>query len=359
MARSSGRLLILASLLVFVAGCSSSTPDKAPPANLNGQGATFIEPIMKFWTNLYAEQNEGTQINYQGTGSGAGIAQMTKKLCDFGCSDAPMNKKQTDEAAKIGPVVHVPLVIGAVVPVYNLEGVTKPLVFSGPVLAEIFLGKIAKWNDPKIVELNPGQPLPDLAIQPVYRADPSGTSFIFSDFLAKVSPEFKTIAGTSTTPNWPEKIGIKQSKSDGVAGHIGRTVGAIGYVELTFALDTKATYGMVKNSTGKAILADLESITAAADASLGTKPTAEPYSLHELTYNLTNAPGENSYPIAGMSFGVIYQKLPAATGKPTVAFLKWAASEEGQKYAAKRNYAPLPKALQDAVAARLDTVTFE
>jgi phosphate transport system substrate-binding protein len=335
----------------------SSTTSSSVKATLDAQGATFVEPIMKVWTNEFAEKTEGRiRVNYQGTGSGAGIAQMIAGKAAYGCSDAPMNKKQLDEAmSKGGAVVHVPLVIGAVVPMYNLE-VAEPLVFTGPVLADIFTGKITKWDDPKLVELNKTAKLPDLAIQPVYRADPSGTSFIFSDYLAKVSEEFKKTVGASTTPNWPEKIGIKHNKTDGVAGHISRTVGAIGYVELTFALDTKSKYGKVRNKAGKDILANLDSITAAAAASLGQKQTAEPYSLHEFTYNLTNADGDASYPIAGMSFAVIFNKLSGTNGKATIEFLKWATSAEAQGYAKKRNYAALPDALQQQIAEKLGKV---
>jgi phosphate transport system substrate-binding protein len=327
---------------------------------LDGQGATFVEPIMKVWTNEYGEKTNGdVQINYQGTGSGAGIAQMTKKLADFGCSDAPMNKKQLDEAlAAGGPVVHVPTVIGAVVPVYNLPGIDQPLTFTGPLLAEIFTGKVQKWNDPKLAALNPGVKLPDLGVQPVYRSDPSGTSFIFSNYLSKVSPEFKASVGSSTTPNWPSGVGTAQNKSDGVAGHITRNPGAIGYLELTYALDSKdkLKYGKVRNKAGKDFLADLDSITAAASASLGAKQTAEPYSLHELTYDLTDADGDASYPIAGTSFAVIYQKQQGAKGKAAVAFLKWCTGPDGQKLAKARNYAPLPEELQKKAHEKLDQV---
>lgn len=331
-----------------------------PAADVNAEGATFIEPIMKFWTSEFRDKTGGkVKINYQGKGSGAGITSMTKRLAAFGCSDAPMNAEQLKAAGDTGgPVVHVPLVIGAVVPVYNLPGVDKPLAFTGPVLAALFTGKITRWNDPRLKELNPGVDLPDLGVQPVYRSDPSGTSFIFTDYLSKVSPEFKTAVGAKTLPNWPKGLGIAQQKSDGVAGHITRTPGAIGYLELTYALDSKEQlkYGSVRNKANKDVRADLDSITAAAAASLGTPPADPPYSLHELTYNLTDAPGDGSYPIAGMSFGVLYQKLSGPEGKAVVGFLKWAASAEGQELAKKRNYAPLPDALREKVKARLDGV---
>jgi phosphate transport system substrate-binding protein len=353
--------------VVLLAGCGKTPPaDTAgrtplPPletAELNAQGATFVEPVMKEWANEFLALSDGkVKVNYQGTGSGAGVTQMTKKLAAFGCSDAPMNKKQLDEArATGGDVIHVPLVIGAVVPAYNLPGVDQTVTFTGPLLAEVFTGKVKKWNDPKLKALNPGLALPDLDLQPVYRSDPSGTSFIFADYLAKVDDGFRKTVGASTTPKWPETVGIRQPKSDGVAGYIDRTPGAIGYVELTYALDKKAKYGAVRNRAGTDVRADLDGITAAAAASLDQPQAHEPYSLHELTYNLTDAPGEKSYPIAGMSFAVLYRTQEGAAGKAVVAFLRWATGPEGQELAKARNYAPLPASLREKVHARLDTV---
>ena len=348
-------------LVPIAVGCSGGNSSGGSEIKLNGKGATFVQPIMNFWTSEYRDKtNGGVHINYQGTGSGGGISSMTDKLCDFGCSDAPMNSKQLAAAkAKGGDVVHVPLVIGAVVPMYNLPGLDKRLIFDGPSLAAIFTGSIKQWNDPKLQALNPGVNLPTMQIQPVYRSDASGTTFIFVDYLAKVSPEFKSTVGVSNDPNWPKEVGTRQNKSDGVAGHITRTPGAIGYVELTYALDTKSQYGSVVNKAGKTVTADLDSITAAATATLDRKQTDTPFSLHALTYSLTNADGETSYPIAGMSYAVVYAKLPAATGKPTVAFLKWSTSDEGQILAKKRNFAPLPEALRQQISQALDKVQYE
>ncbi len=359
-------------LLALQPGCAKTPPTDTGPAgdgpkvevpalekaDLNAHGSTFVEPIMKLWTEEFlGKTGDKVRINYQGGGSGAGVTNMTNKLSAFGCSDLPMNKKQSDAAeAAGGPVAHVPLVIGAVVPMYKLDGVDKPLVFSGPLLADIFTGKVTRWNDPKLAALNPGVALPDLDIQPVFRSDPSGTAAIFSDYLCKVDDGFRAAVGTSTTPVWPKGLGTAQNKTDGVAGYIDRSPGSIGFVELTFALDKKAKFGAVVNAAGKPVLADAASITAAAAASLGQKQTAEPYSLHELTYNLTNAAGDGSYPISGMSFAVLYQKQAGAKGRAVVEFLKWATSAEGQKMSAARNYAPLPDDLQKLVKARLDGV---
>lgn len=342
-------------VVVALAGCGKGG------TKVTGEGATFVEPVMKSWADEYKEKTGKTvAVDYKGSGSGAGVSAMTKKLAQFGCSDAPMTAELTKEAdGQGGAVIHVPLVIGAVVPVYNLPGLDKPLVFDGPLLAGLFTGQIKKWNDPAVAKLNPGVTLPDLAAQPVYRADTSGTSFIFTDYLAKVSPAFKTTVGASTKPTWPNGVGTAQSKSDGVAGYVSRTEGAVGYVELTFALGASLKFGSVVNKAGKPVAATLESITAAASATAAAKAPAEPpYSLHELTYNLTDAPGEASYPIAGMSFAVLYKTQPAAN-KPAVEFLKWATSAEGQTVAAKTNYAPLPPDLQAAVQARLGQVEFQ
>jgi phosphate transport system substrate-binding protein len=330
------------------------------PADLNAQGATFVEPIMVKWTEEFSEKTGGkVRINYQGTGSGAGVRALTNREAAFGCSDAPMTKQQLDDAVKSGgATIHVPTVIGAVVPMYNLPGVSETLKFDGPVLARIFTGRITKWNDPQIAQLNPGVALPAIDIQPVYRSDESGTSYIFSDYLSAVDAEFRTTVGASKKPKWPQNVGVAKPQSAGVAGHVtARTnEGAIGYIELTYALDTKAKYGSVRNAAGKDIAADIGSISAAAEASLEQKQTQEPYSLHDLTYNMTNAAGEKSYPIAAMSFAIVYKKQEGAKGKAGVAFLRWITSAQGQEMARHRNFVPLPAALQKKIAAKLDEI---
>lgn len=360
---------ILFGVTLAVAGCGPSDSGgkggtgPAGTAELKGVGATFVQPIMKDWTEKYLkETDDKVRVNYDAKGSGAGISAMTTQESDFGCSDAPMKKAEVEAAAaKGGAVLHVPLVVGAVVPVYTLNAVdkAKPLVFSGPVLADIFTGKITKWNDDKLKALNPGVALPDLGIKPVYRADKSGTSFIFSSYLGKVSPEFKKAIPASTEPAWPKEVGSREQQSKGVADAVARADGAIGYVELTFALDNKISFGMVQNKAGKPVLATLDAITKAAAAAMTNKPTAEPYSLHELTYDLTDADGAESYPIAAMSFAVLYKKQTEGKGKAVVEFLRWAAaSEKGQKMAGIRNFAPLPPELRTKVNALLDTVEF-
>lgn len=356
----------VAAAAVALTGCGGGGPSGPGGAGggvteVRGTGATFVQPIMKDWTEKYlTETGDRVRVNYDAKGSGAGIAAVTNKEADFGCTDAPMKRAEVEAAAaKGGAVVHVPLVIGAVVPVYTLKGVdaAKPLTFSGPVLADMFTGRIGKWNDPRIAALNPGVPLPDLAIKPVYRADKSGTSFIFASYLGKVSPAFKAAVPASTEPAWPKEVGSREQGSKGVADAVARADGAVGYVELTFALDNQIAYGAVTNRAGKPVLATLDSVAAAAAASLGDKQTAEPYSLHALAFDLLDAAGDGSYPIAAMSYAVVYQALPAATGKATVEFLRWAAtSDKGQQMAAVRNFAPLPAELRTKIGAALDGI---
>ena len=282
---------------------------------------------------------------------------MTDGVFFFGCSDAPMNKEFLEKAkAKHGEVVHIPLVIGAVVLPYNLPEVKEPLIFSGPVVADIFLQNITKWNDPKIQALNPGVTLPDLGITTIVRAESSGTSNVFTEYLAKVSPDFGKRIKPSTTPNWPEGI-TKERESNGVVLAVKKQTGAIGYVELAYAIQNQVPYAKVRNLAGKDVLPTLESISAAAEGSLGLEQKEEPYSLHQLTYSITNAPGEASYPISAMSYCVIYKKLAADKGKPFVDFLRWATTE-GQALSQKKDYAPLPKSLQEKIQERLKEIEF-
>jgi phosphate transport system substrate-binding protein len=361
--RSLPARLVLPLLLLF--GCGRTPPPDngsggttdVPAASLNAGGATFVQPIMKVWTDEFRDKTgDKVKINYQGTGSSDGIGKLTNKEYAFGCSDAPMNQKELDTAKAKGDVLHVPLVVGGVVPVYNLDGIDKPLAFTGPVLADIFLGTIKKWNDPKLAALNKGVNLPDLDIQPVFRSEGSGTSYIFTEYLSKVSEDFKAKVGA--TKSFPDKVGVGKKGSDGVAGHITTTKGAIGYIELTYALDTKAKYGSVRNKAGKDILADGKSLTAAAAAGMKEKQTGS-YALHDLTYNLTEQAGDDVYPIAATSFCLLYKKQQGDTGKALVTFLKWATGKEGQGLSEKRNYAALPDDLQKKIADALAGVTFE
>jgi phosphate ABC transporter phosphate-binding protein len=298
--------------------------------SLSGRGATFVETAMADWSDVYKGEHP-VQISYTGTGSTDGIQSLTNKTVDFGCSDAPMTKEQLATAKEAGgEVLHIPLVVGAVVPAYNLEGLDKPLNFSGPLLADIFLGKVKKWNDPAIKAANPEANLPDRDIAVVVRAEGSGTSNIFTEYLSKVSEEFRTKVGASTKPKWPAGFQAQQGTA-GVAGFIERTAGSLGYVELTYVLgNPKIKYGAVTNKAGKPVLANAAASTAAAAAMLGVTQTAEPYALHPLTYSLTDADGPDSYPICGLSYAILY----------------------------KKRYAPLPDDLVQRIGARLNEVEF-
>ena len=245
-------MLGLACLTVAAAGCggcNGGTSGGKP--RLNGAGSSFVYPMMGKWTAEY-DKAKGVEVNYQSIGSGGGIQQMTAKTADFGCTDGPMNDEQLAKAkSEGGAVLHVPLCMGAVVLAYNLEGVDKPLAFDGPVLADIFLGKVKKWNDKALVDLNPGVALPDKDIGVVRRSDGSGTTYVFSDYLSKVSPEWKQAVGVGTSLNW--KVGEGAKGTEGVSGRVKASPGAIGYIELTYALQNGIKYGSVRNKEGAAV----------------------------------------------------------------------------------------------------------
>jgi phosphate transport system substrate-binding protein len=301
---------------------------------------------MSKWASVYAREM-GVEVNYQSVGSGGGIQQMTVRTFDFGCSDAPLNDEQLRKAqASGGLVLHIPLAMGGVVPAYNLPGVEQPLRFTGPVLANLFLGKIARWNDHKLVALNPGVPLPDLPVALVYRSDGSGTTYIWADYLCKVSPEWQSRVGLGTSLRWPHGVG--QKGNEGVAAHIARTPGALGYLELIYALQNHMQHGSVKNRAGEFVRASPETVTAAAEAALTEIPD-------DLRYSLTDAGGTDSYPISGTVWAVLYAKQPAGKGQLLINFLRWA-THEGQEYARTLHYAVLPGGLVERVDQKLAQV---
>jgi len=316
-------------------------------------GATFVNPIMQKWSHEYANAKK-TEIDYSGVGSSDGITKMTKKEADFGCSDAPMKKKQVEDAqASGGEVVHVPLILGGVAVIFNVPAVAD-LKLSGAIIADIYRGKISNWNDSRIAELNKGASFPDLKITQVYRSEGSGTSNIFTEFLSKVSPEFQKEIGASTSPKWPE-IGTGQAGSDGVSKHVKDNAGSIGYVEVAYAKKNAISVAKVQNSKGVFTLPDADAVTAAGEWGLSQQQTKEPYSLHKLTYSLTNADSEKAYPISGISYCVLYKKQSGSKGKALVEFLKWATTE-GQKFAIDLDYAPLPADLAKKVGERLGEI---
>lgn len=349
-----GVVVAIGAGMLILSGCSAGGSNQKV-RRLSGGGATFVQPLIDEWKQpLY--QAKGIELDYQAKGSGNGIQQMTKKTIDFGCSDAPMKKAQLEEALKEGgEVIHIPLTMGPVVPAYHLPGVDKPLVFSGPVLADIYLGKIKKWNDEAIRKLNQDAKLPDMNILPVYRAEASGTTNIFTEYLSKVSPEFKSRVGASTQPKWPAGVGTGERENSGVAAAVKSNVGAIGYVEVRHAKKNGLQYGAVINKAGKPVLGSSETVTAAAASALHEKQTEEPYSLHELTYSITNATGENAYPISGLSYCVIYKKQPLQVGTTLKEFLDWAI-HAGQTFAVGLDYAPLPEELVKQIEAKLQQI---
>jgi phosphate ABC transporter phosphate-binding protein len=332
----------LAGLSVLLSGCGGSGEVR----RLNAGGSTFVFPMMTKWASEY-EKAKGVQVNYQSIGSGGGIQQMTAKTFDFGCTDGPMNEEQLQKCRDQGSeAVHVPLVMGAVVPTYNLDEVMQPLRFSGPVLADIYLGKIKKWNDPALKDLNPGAALPDKEIVVIHRSDGSGTTYIWVDYLSKVSPEWKQKVGVGTSVNWP--TGVGQKGNEGVAGQVRRSAGSIGYVELIYALQNNMKYAPVKNKAGEFINAGLASVTAAASNALSEIPD-------DLRYSITDAAGKESYPISGTVWAVLYSKQPAGKGQAVVDFLRWV-THDGQQYAEGLHYARLPEGLVKRLEKKLDGI---
>jgi phosphate ABC transporter phosphate-binding protein len=341
-------------MISVIVGCGRQ--DDYDNRHLRGGGATFIDPIMQVWSHDYYDLT-GIEIDYSKSGSSDGIKQMTDFNLDFGCSDAPMKRDQVKNAQeKGGEVIHIPLIMGAVAITYNLPNLPD-LHLSGPVLADIYLGKLKKWNDPQIQALNPTRSLPDLEIVPVYRSDGSGTTNIFTEYLGKTSPEFAKAIPASTQPKWPQ-IGLGQKGNDGIAGHIKNNEGCIGYVEVSYAKMNHQPTALMQNARGKFVGPETEGVIAAGEAAIQVKQAKEPYSLHTLTYSLTNADHEHAYPICGINYAVLYQKQPAGKGKTMVDFLRWATSE-GQRYAVDLHYAPLPNDLSKKISQRLDQVVFE
>jgi phosphate transport system substrate-binding protein len=337
----------LALVAAGLIGCSNRSSNSASSSGgrLEGAGSSFVKPIMSKWVDDY-RRAVGVEVNYTSAGSGAGIQQMTNKVVNFGCTDAPMDADQLQAAEQEGgAVVHIPLVVGGAVPAYNLPGVDQPLHFTGQLLADIFLGKVKKWNEPALQELNKDAKLPDLPILVVTRSDPSGTNYIWTDYLSKASKDWKL--GVSVKVDWP--VGETAKGSEGMAGKL-KTPGAIGYVELLYVLKNKIQYGAVKNQEGEFILAKLDSVKAAADAWFAKNPIPD-----NLCYSLTDAPGKGSYPVSGTTWAVLYQKQPADKGRELAKFLRWV-THEGQASCADLFYVQLPKPLVEKINQKLDLV---
>jgi phosphate transport system substrate-binding protein len=321
--------------LVLLLVCAILALPAVGQTTLNGAGATFPNPIYQKWFSEYHKVHSDVQVNYQSIGSGGGIRQITEATVDFGASDMPMTDDQLKAAqAKLNTkVLNIPTVLGADVPAYNIPGVSAELKFTPEILAGIFLGHINNWNDPAIAKANPDVKLPSQEIIVVHRSDGSGTTFIWTDYLSKVSPEWKSQVGAGTSVNWPKGLGGKGN--EGVAGSIRQLPGTIGYVELIYAVQNKIAYGSVRNSAGEFVKASLDSVTAAA-GSVAKMPA-------DFRVSITNAPGKDAYPISSFTWLLVpVQAKDLARGKILADFLNWMVSD-GQKMTASLSYAPLPE----------------
>jgi len=322
---------------VLLAGLALALPVLGQTTQLNGAGATFPYPMYSKWFSEYNKLHPDVQINYQSIGSGGGIRQVLNGTVDFGASDGPMSDEQLKEAKT--KILHIPTVLGAVVPAYNVPGVTGEVKFTPEALAGIFLGKIQNWNDPAIVKANPGVNFPNQAIIVVHRSDGSGTTFIFTDYLSKVSSDWESTVGKGTSPKWP--VGLGGKGNEGVAGQIRQLQGSIGYVELIYAVENKITYGSVNNVAGNFVKATLDGVTEAA-ASVKSMPA-------DFRVSITNAPGKTAYPISSFTWLLIpEQAKDAKKGKILADFLEWMVNE-GQKMTSQLSYAPLPAGVAEKV----------
>ena len=317
-------------LFATLAILAAATLANAQTVQINGAGATFPNPIYSKWFSEYHKAHPNVEINYQSIGSGGGIRQLSAGTVFFGASDGPMTNEQIQAAGF--RILHFPTVLGGVVPVYNVPG--AQLRFTGRLLADIYLGKITKWNDPAIAAVNPGVALPGEDITVVHRADGSGTSYIWCDYLAKISPEYRQKVGVGTSPNWPAGIGGKGN--EGVAGLVKQTPGSIGYVELIYALQNKISYGPVQNAAGEWVTATTETVSNAAASAARNMPK-------DFRVSITNAPGSGVYPISSFTW-LLVQESPKDVQRSRIVadFIRWALND-GQKYAAQLGYAPLPR----------------
>lgn len=319
------RRMALLCLALAVPACAQTT--------LNGAGATFPYPMYSKWFSEYHKAHPDIEINYQSIGSGGGIRQVLAGTVDFGASDGPMSDEQLSQAKT--KILHVPTVLGADVPAYNIPGVKEELKFTPQALAGIFLGKVTTWNDPLIAKENPGVKLPGDSIVVIHRSDGSGTTYIWTDYLSKISPEWQSQVGKGTSVKWP--VGLGGKGNEGVAGMIRQMQGSIGYIELIYAIENKISYGIVKNAAGSFVKASLESVTAAA-GSVKNMPA-------DFRVSITNAPGRDAYPVSSFTWLLIpAQSKDASKGKILADFLNWMV-DDGQKMTAELAYAPLPESV--------------
>jgi phosphate transport system substrate-binding protein len=341
-------VILLASLTILAFACSpgGGTPGSGGAVSLQGAGATFPNPLYQKWVSEYGKVHANMHIDYQSIGSGGGIKQIQAQTVDFGASDAPMS--DADLKAAPGELLHIPTVLGAVVVTYNVPSVTQPLHLSSETIADIFLGKIKKWDDQHIKQDNPGVSLPATDITVVYRAEASGTSFVFTDYLSKVSPEWKEKVGADKSPKWP--VGQGGKGNEGVTGQIKNQPNTIGYVELAYAAQNKLPAALIKNASGKFVEATIDAVTAAAAASSAQTPD-------DLRVLITNAAGDNAYPISSYTYVLVYKEQKNADkGKALVDFLWWGI-HDGEQFAKDLQYAPLPADIVKRAEAKINSIT--
>ena len=350
---TSRRLLARAALIFAVAAlaaaCSGERSGGAGPGGavrLQGAGATFPNPLYQKWLSEYGKANPNIRIDYQSIGSGGGIKQIKEQTVDFGATDAPMSNEDLKSAP--GELLHIPTVLGAVVITYNLQGVAQPLRFSPEVLADIFLDKLKRWYDPIMKADNPGAQLPAADITVVHHSDGSGTSAVLTDYLQKVSPEWKEKVGSGTSPNWP--VGLGGKGNEGVTGQVKQTPNTIGYVELAYAVQNKLPVALIKNASGNFVEPSLDAVTAAAAESLPTTPP-------DLRVSITNAGGAGAYPISSYTYILAYKdQKDGAKGKALVDFLWWGI-HDGETFAKGLQYAPLPPDIVKRAEAQINSIT--
>ena len=351
------RLLLLPLLVALLfAGCTGGGKAGAgEEITINGAGASFPYPLIAKWSYEYHKLT-GVKINYQSIGSGGGIKQTMAKTVDFGASDAPLKE---GEYRRMPGILHIPETLGAVVVVYNIPGVEAKLRLTGEVIADIFLGKITRWNDPRIVELNPGVELPDEQIVVVHRSDGSGTTFVFSDYLSAVSPEWREKVGRGKSLKWP--LGLGGKGNEGVAGLVKQNPYSIGYVELAYAAENHLSYALIKNREGNFVEPSIESVAAAATGAVASLPRGDE---SWAGVSIVNAPGEKAYPISSFSYLLVYRELSVIPGmtepkaKALVDFLWWAI-HDGQKYAPELHYAPLPEEVVKLNEGTIKLITYQ
>jgi phosphate transport system substrate-binding protein len=352
------KALKLAVFVLFAVACAregnnsstaSSTSSSSGSVDLTGAGATFPYPLYSKWFDEYAKLT-GVKINYQSIGSGGGIRQLSEGTVDFGASDSPMSDAELAKA-KFGPILHIPTVLGAVVITYNVPALSAPLNLTPQVIADIFAGKITKWNDARLVSLNPGVSLPSSDILVVHRSDGSGTTYIFTDYLSTAVPSWKATIGKGKEVSWPAGLGAKGN--EGVAGQVKQTPGAIGYVELAYAKQNRLPIAAVKNKAGKFVIASVPAVTAAAAGVAKTLPANTDFRI-----SVVDAPGPDTYPISSFTWILVYQhQSDSVKGKKLVDFLNWALTY-GEPEAPSLDYAPLPSEMTPKVKAKVATIDF-